>query len=170
MATGTTKTKTEKTVEPAGEMAELVEMAKAAQERRKTVSATVRSQERRECHRKKLIKQFIGERALGKNGSDPEVEGIFVENNRENIRRHAAGGAVPVLHNGQAVYTQGGDMLMERPFQYRKEELEDAAKESKLRLENESTFEDSSEMAEVRKSGYEEESKIVISTGSPSDS
>lgn len=168
--TGKTKTETKEVAKPTGEMAELIEMAEAARDRRKTVSAAMRSQERRDCQRKKLVKQFIGDRALAsEKGVDPEVEGIFVENNPQNIKKHAAGGAKPVLHNGQPVYTQGGDMLMERPFEYRKEELEDAARESKLRLENKSIFEDAGDMEEVRKSGFEEESK-VISTGSASDS
>jgi hypothetical protein len=160
---GATKSKTEaKEAETplSKEMAVLKAMAKAAQDRRKTVSASVRSTERRESYRNRLIKQYVGEDALrgGKNGR-PLVEAIFIEDTPHNRKRHAANGAEPVLHEGQPVHTNGGDLLMVRPYEYRVEELADARQQSKDRLNNKSMFQEDGE--EVRSSGFEEETEIA---------
>ena len=147
------------------EVASDIERAKAAQSRRAQVSASVRSQERRECPRKRLIKQFVGEDALrGPNGEDPVVHAFFIIDTRQGRLRHASDGAMPVLHEGENV-RHGSDILMFKPFGYHKEELSFAANESMGRLKSKTP----SEIDAESMGGSVSDSKTEIITDVESD-
>ena len=145
------------------EQAELVKLAMAARERQALVSTSIMSQGQKECPRLKLVKQFIGEDALhGPNGEEPKVYPFFIENTRQDRLKHASGGAVPVNYEGQPITTEGGDLLMVKPYSYYKQSLVDAKHESNMRLNAKSEFEDGdADMQATRKAGFEEETKIV---------